>query len=107
MRRITFALGAAALLSLGAITAPAHAEYGERYPHRVIVVPAPPPPPHAYYGYGQPPQRWHGGHDRRDHHHRGWRDNDRDGVPNRYDRDRDGDGVPNRYDRRPGNPYRY
>ena len=34
-------------------------------------------------------------------------DEDRDGVPNRYDRDRDGDGVPNRYDRRPDNPYRY
>ena len=33
-------------------------------------------------------------------------DEDRDGVPNRYDRDRDGDGVPNRYDRRPDNPYR-
>jgi hypothetical protein len=36
----------------------------------------------------------------------GWRDFDRDGVPNRYDRDRDNDGVPNRYDRRPNNPYR-
>ena len=36
----------------------------------------------------------------------GWRDQDRDGVPNRYDRDRDNDGVPNRYDRRPDNPYR-
>jgi hypothetical protein len=105
MRKITFALGAAALLSLVAITAPAHAEYGERYPHRVIVVPAPPPPPHVYYG--PPPQRWHGGHDRWDHGRRGWRDSDRDGVPNRYDRDRDGDGVPNRYDRRPRNPYRY
>lgn len=34
----------------------------------------------------------------------GSRDQDRDGVPNRYDRDRDGDGVPNRFDRRPGNP---
>ena len=36
----------------------------------------------------------------------GWRDEDRDGVPNRYDRDRDGDGIPNRFDRRPDNPYR-
>lgn len=36
----------------------------------------------------------------------GYRDRDRDGVPNRYDRDRDGDGVPNRYDRRPGDPRR-
>jgi hypothetical protein len=40
--------------------------------------------------------------------HHGWRDSDRDGIPNRYDRvdnrritpwDRDGDGIPNRYDR--------
>ena len=38
--------------------------------------------------------------------HHGGRDNDRDGVPNRYDRDRDGDGVPNRHDRRPDNPRR-
>ena len=30
---------------------------------------------------------------------RGYRDRDRDGIPNRYDRDRDNDGVPNRYDR--------
>jgi hypothetical protein len=36
----------------------------------------------------------------------GRRDNDRDGIPNRYDRDRDNDGTPNRYDRRPNNPYR-
>lgn len=36
----------------------------------------------------------------------GWRDMDRDGVPNRYDRDRDGDGVRNRRDDRPNNPYR-
>lgn len=33
-------------------------------------------------------------------------DQDRDGVPNRYDRDKDNDGVRNRYDPRPGNPYR-
>ena len=39
-------------------------------------------------------------------HRRGRHDQDRDGIPNRYDRDRDGDGVPNRYDRRPNNPYR-
>jgi len=38
---------------------------------------------------------------------RGYRDRDRDGVPNRYDRDRDGDGVPNRVDSYPGNPRRY
>jgi hypothetical protein len=39
--------------------------------------------------------------------HRGDRDRDRDGVPNRMDRDRDGDGVPNRADRQPDNPRRY
>lgn len=46
----------------------------------------------------------------REWRHRAWQrrahDQDRDGIPNRYDRDRDGDGVPNRYDRRPNNPYR-
>jgi hypothetical protein len=57
------------------------------------------------------------GHDRgyeRSYHDRGHgyygggarRDQDRDGIPNRYDRDRDGDGVPNRYDHRPENPHR-
>ncbi|HEX8601763.1 MAG TPA: thrombospondin type 3 repeat-containing protein [Pseudoduganella sp.] len=46
----------------------------------------------------------HGGHGYRGDGPR--RDQDRDGVPNRYDRDRDGDGVPNRYDHRPENPYR-
>ncbi|KQW93281.1 hypothetical protein ASC94_11540 [Massilia sp. Root418] len=39
--------------------------------------------------------------------HRGQRDRDGDGVPNRADRDRDGDGVPNRYDDRPNNPNRH
>nr|AHZ45696.1 hypothetical protein [uncultured bacterium] len=42
-----------------------------------------------------------------DHRGYGYRDRDRDGVPNRVDRDRDGDGVANRYDRRPDNPRRY
>jgi hypothetical protein len=40
-------------------------------------------------------------------HGYGYRDRDRDGVPNRYDRDRDNDGVPNAYDRRPSDPRRY
>lgn len=31
---------------------------------------------------------------------RGMRDNDGDGIPNRYDRDKNGDGVPDRYQRR-------
>jgi hypothetical protein len=34
------------------------------------------------------------------------RDLDNDGIPNRMDRDRDGDGVPNRQDARPNNPRR-
>lgn len=68
-----------------------------------------------YYGYGggygasygavvieQRPSYIHGG----TRYHRGTRDRDRDGVPNRYDRDRDGDGVPNRRDAYPGDPTR-
>lgn len=45
-------------------------------------------------------------------HRAGWRDADRDGIPDRHDRvynprwDVDGDGVPNRYDRNDRNPYR-
>jgi hypothetical protein len=113
MKKTAFALGAAALLSLGALaTTPAQA-YDGRYDNRVIVVPAPPPPPRAYYApqpryYGHDDRRYYGHDDRRYYHReRGWGDRDRDGVPNRYDRDRDGDGVPNYYDRRPNNPYRY
>jgi hypothetical protein len=37
---------------------------------------------------------------------RGYRDRDRDGIPNRMDPDRDNDGVPNSYDSRPNNPRR-
>jgi hypothetical protein len=37
----------------------------------------------------------------------GRHDQDRDGIPNRFDRDRDGDGIRNRHDSRPHNPYRY
>ncbi len=29
----------------------------------------------------------------------GWRDDDRDGIPNRYDRDRNNDGIPDRAQR--------
>lgn len=29
----------------------------------------------------------------------GWRDDDRDGIPNRYDRDRNNDGIPDRVQR--------
>jgi len=61
-----------------------------------------------YYGYGggviveQRPTYIYGG----TRHHRGTRDLDRDGVPNRYDRDRDGDGVSNRRDAYPSDPRR-
>jgi hypothetical protein len=50
-------------------------------------------------------ERWERQHERERwdrHEARRW-DEDRDGIPNRYDRDRDGDGVPNRYDRAPDN----
>jgi hypothetical protein len=106
MNKTAFALGTAALLSLGTLALPAHAHDGRyRYDNRVIVVPAPPPPPRVYYA---PPQRhWHGDHRYYEQRRGAWGDRDRDGVPNRYDRDRDGDGVPNYYDRRPNNPYRY
>lgn len=38
---------------------------------------------HRHYGG---PARWHHRHDHRDRYRAGWRDWDRDGVPNRYDR---------------------
>jgi hypothetical protein len=77
-------------------------------------------------GWYMEPARWsaYGGYDRgyrdrdRDgipdrYEHRGGWDRDRDGIPDRYEYrhdgrrwDRDGDGVPNRYDRRPDNPWR-
>jgi len=103
MRKLAFAAGAAALLSLAAISVPAQAQPGGFYP---------PPPPHRGYivapAYVPPPPQWRGhGHERRWDDRRGRWDRDHDGVPNRYDRDRDGDGVPNRFDRRPDNPYRY
>lgn len=70
--------------------------FGVGVPGPVYVAPPPPvyvtppryyapPPPPVYYG---PRHHW----ERRDYyggyrhgHHGGWRDNDRDGVPNRYD----------------------
>jgi hypothetical protein len=62
-----------------------------------------------YYGYGagvvvEQPTYIYGGTTH--YRHRGARDRDHDGVPNRYDRDRDGDGVNNRRDARPNNPRR-
>lgn len=98
MKKMSLAIGTAALLALAALSAPAQAQHYDHRPDyrpRVVVVP-PPPPRHVV----RP------GYDHRDDHrydHRrygrhgprgGWRDNDRDGVPNRYDR-------------RPNNPYRH
>jgi len=106
MKKIFTALAAAGLLSLAALSAPAHAQHNGRdgyyAPPPVVVVPA----PQRYYDGDERGARWQG-HDRRWDGRRGGWDRDRDGVPNRYDRDRDGDGVPNRFDRRPDNPYRY
>ncbi|MDM0016150.1 hypothetical protein [Variovorax saccharolyticus] len=107
MNKLLAAVGAAALMSLTLLAAPAQAQ---PYDNRVMVIPAPPPPPRGYVVVPRPVQPSYGwyaqGGERREYR-RGWGDRDHDGVPNRYDRDRDGDGVPNRYDRRPDNPYRY
>lgn len=112
MKKLIFAISAAALLSLTALSAPAHAQSGGRFIQaQVYVVPAPPPPRHHYYA--PPPPRhyygpgYHRGHDRYEHRrHRHWEE--RRWEERRYGRrDYDGDGVPNRYDRRPENPYRY
>lgn len=58
--------------------------------------------PPSVYIYGSD-----GHHRHRPGYRQGRRDQDRDGIPNRFDRDRDGDGVPNRADRRPADPRRY
>ena len=121
----TIALGTAALLPLSAMAQ--HRDGGQQGHARQDEQRTAPPPryeraPEARHGYNWNPGQW----EPRGHRHewRGgywvpdrsayrygyransYRDEDRDGIPNRYDRDRDGDGVPNRYDRRPDNPYR-
>lgn len=69
------------------------------------------PPVVVYERPWQPAYRYEADRGREWRHHE-WQhrgrghDQDRDGVPNRYDSDRDGDGVPNRHDRQPDNPYR-
>jgi len=107
MKKLTLAIGAAALLSLAALSAPAQAQTGGRFIQtQVYVVPAPPPPPRHQYYVAPPPPHYYGppryyDHDRYEYRHRRWEER-------RYGRrDDDGDGVPNRYDRRPENPYRY
>ncbi|HEX7890334.1 MAG TPA: thrombospondin type 3 repeat-containing protein [Ramlibacter sp.] len=115
MKKSLIAIAGAAGALLALVAAPAHADtrvhlnigvpgvyvgspgYVYSQPSYVYTQPG-----YVYYGQHQYPQ--HNYHPRR---HRGGWDQDRDGIPNRYDRDRDGDGVGNRHDRRPNNPYRY
>jgi hypothetical protein len=106
MKKLTFAVTAAALFSVGAIGTVAQAQPridAQVYLGAPPVVVAPPPPVYVrpapvYYGPPPPPERRFYDHDRG---HR-W-----DERHNHYRHDRDGDGVPNRYDRQPNNPYRY
>ncbi|WP_422087528.1 hypothetical protein [Variovorax sp.] len=105
MKKLTLAFGAAALLSLAAFTAPAQAQPGGSFIQAQVYVVPPPPPRPRYYAPPPPPRYYHGPR----HYHGG----DRYYRDRRWDdrrhgrRDNDGDGVPNRYDRRPNNPYRY
>ena len=105
MKKLTFAVAAAALMSLAALSAPAQAQTGGRFIQaQVYVVPAP-PPPRRYYAPPPPPRHYHPGYYRDGRHYdhgRRWDDRRHYGR-----RDSDRDGVPNRYDRRPNNPYRY
>ncbi|MET0542123.1 MAG: hypothetical protein ABWZ88_10240 [Variovorax sp.] len=102
MKKLTFTLAAAALLSLGAVGASAQAQtFGPSVRAQVFVGQG--PAPHQYHGndhrryHAPPPPPRHYGYNRYDRHdHR-----------NFYARaDNDRDGVPNRYDRAPNNPYR-
>ncbi|WP_093199458.1 hypothetical protein [Variovorax sp. YR750] len=103
MKQLTYAFGAAALMSQAMLGTPAQAQTGGNFIQaQVYVVPAP-PPPRRYYAPPPPPRHYYGPGYHRDHHYdRRWDDRRRYGR-----RDNDGDGVPNRYDRRPNNPYRY
>lgn len=119
MKKLTLAVLFAATLSTGAMTAsiPAAAQ-GFAFSFNTGDV------AFAYSdGYWDRSHRWHAWRNsrearefRRSHGHlyndtrhtrvrnQGWRDQDRDGIPNAVDRDRDGDGVPNRFDNRPNVP---
>ncbi|WP_225781690.1 hypothetical protein [Xenophilus sp. Marseille-Q4582] len=101
MKKLTFAaLLSATLVSLTTLAAPAHADHDRR---------------HGYHGhpgyhpsYADPRARAYRHAQREYQRHlqwqqrQAWRAQQRHGW---YDNDRDG--VPNRYDRRPNNPYRY
>jgi hypothetical protein len=94
MKKMSLAIGTAAVVVLAALHAPAQAQPRHlAHGSHVVVVPAPPRPvvrPHPVprHVYG-PAYRHH----HRAYHRHAWRDSDHDGVPNRYDR-------------RPHNPYR-
>ncbi|WP_198086445.1 YXWGXW repeat-containing protein [Variovorax sp. E3] len=118
---LAFSIGAASLLSVGALTVPTAAQ---AQPAVTIQV-APPaprfervPPPRRGYVWAPGHYEWRGGRHvwmggywvraRPGYAYRPpeWR---QDGGRWQYNAgrwDRDGDGVPNRYDRRPNNPYR-
>ncbi|CAN5903071.1 hypothetical protein BH11PSE13_BH11PSE13_39130 [soil metagenome] len=98
MKMLSFAIAAAALLSLGAIGTAAQAQPfgGHTIQAQVYVVPA---PPHRGYYRPAPPPRHYYAPNRYRHGDRRW-----DNRRGRGDRDRDG--VPNRFDRAPNNPYR-
>jgi hypothetical protein len=104
MKKLTFAIAAAALMSLAALSAPAQAQTGGRFIQAQVYVVPEPPPPRRYYAPPPPPRHYHPGYYRDGRHYdRRWDDRRHYGGR----RDNDGDGVPNRYDRRPNNPYRY
>jgi len=118
---VALSIGAASLLSMGALTVPTAAQA-----QAVITIQGPPPPPR--YERMPPPRRgyvwspghyeWRGGRHvwvrgmyvraRPGYAYRApeWRENNGRWEYNRGRWDRDGDGVPNRQDRRPDNPYR-
>jgi hypothetical protein len=109
MKKLTFAIAAAALMSLAALSAPAQAQTGGRFIQAQVYVVPEPPHPHRYYAPPPPPRHYHPGYYRdADRYGRGY-DRGRRWDDRRHSgrRDNDGDGVPNRYDRRPNNPYRY
>lgn len=120
--KFTLAAGAAALVSLGAVTVPTAAQ---AQPVINVQLGAPPPPriervPPPRRGYVWSPGHWEArrrayvwvpgvwvrarpGYAYRPPQ---WRDNNGRWEYNGGGWDRDGDGVPNRYDNRPNNPYR-
>jgi hypothetical protein len=97
MKKMSLAVGTAALLALAALGAPAQAQPYDGPPLvRPHILPPPPPPPRHMVRPGYDHR-----YDRRNDQRR----YDRHG-PRRGMRDSDRDGVPDRYDRRPNNPYR-